>query len=75
VAIMKINPIHSAHIIDPGKRPKYITDQPVPRVHDVLSQTERQHQAELDAGLWAAHMKHQRNLLEIILSGNGYKES
>lgn len=56
-------------IIERRVRPSYILNEPVPRVRDMLDLQERMHQAELDAHLWCAYMKHQRNLLDIILKG------
>lgn len=72
---MNISGIHSVspfRIYDAGKRPSVMLDHPVPKVNDVLSLKEQMQQAEVDANLWCAYMKHQRRILEIILDGMSY---
>ncbi len=64
--IGKISPLQ---IFQRLARPSNILNEPVPKVKDVLNLQEKAHQAELDAHLWCAKMKHERNLLEIILRG------
>ena len=69
MAISKIHSVSPLRIYDAGKRPSVMLDHPVPKVEQLLSLQEQMHQAEVDANLWCAYMKHQRRILEIILDG------
>ena len=65
----RIGKIKPLQVFQRGERPSRILSEAVPKVRDVLNLQEKAHQAELDAHLWCAKMKHERNLLEIILRG------
>ena len=65
----RIGTVPPIRIYDAGRRPSVMLDYPAPKVGDILSLQEQIQQAELDAALWCAWMRHQRDLLQIILDG------
>lgn len=70
--IGRIAQLAPLRIFSQDAKPSERLQEPIPKVASVTGIQERSQQAEFDAYMTCAELKHQRALLEIILDGKNH---